>query len=328
MTNIYDLPDSGVPLSDEALRALASLPPEHAAELVDFVADSGQDIRDPSNYIAFTVSKGFVSRRGQGGGQGPGDLPPEPPPVVRRDVVKPSRRLDPIGGHGAPTGASFTPSSQRQPPAPEPPPPVNVGAGVPVAKPNMIPNNATALEMRLLNLNSMDLWEGQQIDLISFMALRCLREPEAMDILENFEAKSRKTIIESPNNYVQATVSKILKGAGKGAFAEDKGKGKGKGGKDKDKGKDKEGYGKASGKDKDKDAGKNLTGNKSTQRALELGLELSNAAQSALSAMSLRDAFDLLDGAVLAAATGDDASQHILRATRGASGQERRSRPY
>jgi hypothetical protein len=55
--------EAGLMFSDEALSALASLPNEHASELLCFVLEKHTELRDPSNYIASTVARGFKSRR-------------------------------------------------------------------------------------------------------------------------------------------------------------------------------------------------------------------------------------------------------------------------
>jgi len=61
--NLWRLDEAGVKLTDEATRALASLPAHYAEELVDSVAAKSGSIHDPSNYIACTVARGFESRR-------------------------------------------------------------------------------------------------------------------------------------------------------------------------------------------------------------------------------------------------------------------------
>ncbi|CAE8632377.1 unnamed protein product [Polarella glacialis] len=62
----------GLTLTSEALTALAGLPPEHAAELLEFVLEKSGELRDPSNYVVSTCSRGFKSRRTGGFGGGPG----------------------------------------------------------------------------------------------------------------------------------------------------------------------------------------------------------------------------------------------------------------
>lgn len=297
VTSIWRLQDMGVELTDEALRALSTLPAEHAAEIVDFVADSPQGhFRDPSNYIASTVARGFVSRRGngssppmgvyEGGGKGEGHYGSG----GKGDSHYGGAGSGGGGGYGGGGGGSPAPWRGSAPAAAVSAPPP-----APMLSQSMIPHDVSSLEMRIMQLNAMNLWKDLQIDLPSYLALRCVPQHQALEILDAMEAKSKFTGISSPCNYVQATIAKIQKGLGKGNFGKSKsadyscGKGKAD--------------------------SLNTTGNLSGQRAAELGLSLSQDAHHALAAMALRDAFQILDGAVQAAATGADASDYIVRAT-------------
>mmetsp|Transcript_84336 Transcript_84336/g.103345 ORF Transcript_84336/g.103345 Transcript_84336/m.103345 type:complete len:360 (+) Transcript_84336:83-1162(+) len=52
----------GLDLSEEAVRALLTLPSTHASELLEAVADKQETLRDPSNYVVSTIARGYVSR--------------------------------------------------------------------------------------------------------------------------------------------------------------------------------------------------------------------------------------------------------------------------
>eukprot|EP00928_Gymnodinium_smaydae_P080756 TRINITY_DN64397_c0_g1_i1.p2 TRINITY_DN64397_c0_g1~~TRINITY_DN64397_c0_g1_i1.p2 ORF type:complete len:369 (-),score=98.70 TRINITY_DN64397_c0_g1_i1:65-1135(-) len=62
---------AGVPLTEEASSALLQAPMAHAAEILDYVAERAQEIRDPSNYIVATLARGYMPR-GEKGDKGKG----------------------------------------------------------------------------------------------------------------------------------------------------------------------------------------------------------------------------------------------------------------
>lgn len=297
VSNTVRLHQANIELTEEALRALSTLAPTHSAELIDFVCDSSPGtLRDPSNYIASTVSHGFTSRR-------------------TGDVYESRERHAPVADHGRRPfadhgGRPFVDHGGKGAFAAAP-------AAAPLALPShMIPKDATSLEMRVLNLNALNLWDGQQVDFPSFLALRSLDDHTALDVLDGMEHKSRVSGISKPCNYVQATVNKIVKGHGKCGSGKDgkdgkapflhpvgsgKGFGKGKGGKD--------------------DGGRNPTGNLSGQRAAEIGLTLTDQAHHILANMGLRNAYELLDCAAEIAQNGTNPSDYIISCTSQTSDQ-------
>jgi len=202
-------------LNDDAVRALLQLEVGHASELLETVADKHTTLRDPSNYIIVTVQRGFVSKA-----RDPSPQPPPPPPQQPRRV--PPRQ------------------PPRQPPQPPPweppvvtPAPINsapaaydngsVGKTVAVHGPSsLVPSNLSQVEAKVLELNAQDLWSGQSISVETLLALRCVRQDQALGLLTSLEAKGRgkgSVSIQSPNNYVQAAVVKIGKEKAEGASA-------------------------------------------------------------------------------------------------------------
>jgi len=164
--SLLRMQEAGVELDEMAKQALATLPPEHASEMIEYVADNARSLRNPSKYISSTVARGFVPR-GTAGGKGG-------PPLA---------------------GAAAVADSSR-------PPPPNIHV-------SLIPADATALEKRILGLNLQTLSGSQQIDFLTYLALRCVPLWKAAELLDSLEAKSGT--ISSPCNYIQAAVTKIQK---------------------------------------------------------------------------------------------------------------------
>ena len=52
----------GLQLSDEAVKALLTIPCSHASELLETVSEKHTTLRDPSNYVISTIAKGYVPR--------------------------------------------------------------------------------------------------------------------------------------------------------------------------------------------------------------------------------------------------------------------------
>jgi len=74
-----------------------------------------------------------------------------------------------------------------------------------------VPSDASALEKRVLHFNSI-CQPQQQIDFITYLALRCVPQWQYNELLDSLEAKSG--VIASPCNYIQAAVTKIQRGQG------------------------------------------------------------------------------------------------------------------
>ncbi|CAJ1454666.1 unnamed protein product [Effrenium voratum] len=139
-----------------------------------------------------------------------------------------------------------------------------------------VPPDASTVEMAILDLNQKDLWQGQRLDANSLLALRCVPEEQAMDILGSLFSKgSGKGVIRNPNDYLQAAVAKIMRDGGSSG------------------------------------GGMNFTGNQTRQRAQQLGLYLEDETLQALSKMPLRASVKLLEGAVQAQSTGEDPNNFI-----------------
>ena len=52
----------GLQLSDEAVKALLTIPSSHASELLETVSEKHTTLRDPSNYVVSTIAKGYVPK--------------------------------------------------------------------------------------------------------------------------------------------------------------------------------------------------------------------------------------------------------------------------
>jgi len=76
------------------------------------------------------------------------------------------------------------------------------------------PHDITPLERKCIELNASGLWQGQQIDISTLFALRCLPPNQAIDILDVFASKGRGKggTISNINNYLQAGVAKVQRG--------------------------------------------------------------------------------------------------------------------
>ncbi|CAL1126038.1 unnamed protein product [Cladocopium goreaui] len=63
---------AGLSLSDDAVQALLTIPASHASEILEAVAEKHTDLRDPSNYVIATITRGYVPRSDGGGKSGGG----------------------------------------------------------------------------------------------------------------------------------------------------------------------------------------------------------------------------------------------------------------
>ena len=52
----------GLVLSADAITAILTIPSSHASELLESVSAKHETLRDPSNYIVSTISKGYVPK--------------------------------------------------------------------------------------------------------------------------------------------------------------------------------------------------------------------------------------------------------------------------
>ena len=52
----------GLQLSDEAVKALLTIPSSHASQLLESVAEKHTTLRDPSKYVVATIAKGYVPK--------------------------------------------------------------------------------------------------------------------------------------------------------------------------------------------------------------------------------------------------------------------------
>lgn len=151
---------SGVLLSQDAANALMSLPSQHAAAILEFVAVNKAELPDPSQHILATVA------------QTKAQISVAVTPVVPQVV-----------------------------------PPANPHV------PSLIPPDITPLELLMTQLNQENLWGDQQLDVGTLLALRCLPQNEAVEMVQQFSGKGRGKGggIANINNYMQAAVAKIQK---------------------------------------------------------------------------------------------------------------------
>lgn len=168
--SLQKLRDESIEVDDMAQQALASLPPEHALEMLEYIEENHSYLRNPSNYISSTVARGFVPRRS-------------------------NQAVAAHTGKGGCAQAAYS-----------------FPTGGPAVNVNLVPTDATPLERRILQINSHSLPAGQQIDFMTYMALRCIPSWQASELLDSLAAKSG--FISSACNYIQAAVTKINRGQG------------------------------------------------------------------------------------------------------------------
>ncbi|CAE7524764.1 unnamed protein product [Symbiodinium sp. CCMP2456] len=140
-----------------------------------------------------------------------------------------------------------------------------------------VPPDVTLMERAVLDLNQRDLWNGQNLDANSLLALRCLSEEQAMDLLGSLYSKGTGkggVSISNPNNYLQAAIAKIVRTG--------------------------------------MSSGMNFTGNQTRQKAAELGLSLEDLTLKALARLPLRSSVKLLESAAAAQMGGADPNAVII----------------
>lgn len=296
---------AGLSLSDEAVKALLTVPASHASEILEAVAEKHTELRDPSNYVVATISRGYVPRAegggtfgkgggfagggGYGGGYGGGG---KSGGSLYETIYGRGKdgygggKGGGYGGYSAPIGgASFGKGYGGGP---------GYGAGGYLwggkdggkgsRGGGLIPEDVTLLEKSVLELNEQDLWAGQEISPATLLALRCIGHDDAMELLQNLQSKGMSKGskgIGNLNNYIQAAIANILRdGPGSGSS---------------------------------KGLGKNHTGNQSRQKAEELGLVLEESTFETLAHMPLRRATALIEQASQRQAEGEDPNIFIDR---------------
>jgi len=198
-------------LNDEAVTALLQLETAHASELLEIVADKHTSLRDPSNYIVATIARGFVPKANANDPPPPPGLPPGLPrtPPPRQPLPHPPQP-PPWGPHVVPPHSSAPPVYTNG----------SMGKSAGPRGPNdLVPPDLSQVEAKVLELNAQDLWSGQQINVETLVAMRCVRQDQALQLLGSLEAKGRGKggiSVRDPNNYVQAAVVKIGKSAAEG----------------------------------------------------------------------------------------------------------------
>jgi len=263
--------EAGVNLTDDAIQALLKLPTQHASQLLEQVAEKKTKgvIRDLSNYVIATVARGYHPKEG---GLVGGHLGLQP---------RPKTQAEPHAPLAAQLAAQpqLAPAFQRGV-APAPGHDRSKGKGKSTIE--LVPPDATVVEMAILDLNQKDLWDGQRLDAESLLALRCLPEEQGMDLLGSLFSKGsgkggKGTVkIRNPNDYVQAAVAKIIREGGTGS--------------------------------------RNFTGNQTRQKAMEMGLTLEDETLQLLSKMPLRSSVKFLEAGKQALQRGEDPNSAIALA--------------
>jgi len=284
----------GLALSDEAVKALLTIPASHASEILEAVADKHTELRDPSNYVVATISRGYVPRSesnshgGKGGGYGGGKAGSglyesiyggrggQPGYDNYGQGGKGPGYGAPIGGGGN-FGKSAGYGAQGH---------SMWGGGKDSGKgPRsvVLPEDVTPVESAVLELNEKDLWSGQEISAATMLSLRCIPQEEALELLQNLQGKGLSKGskgIGNLNNYIQAAISKMTREGAAGPTAKGAG-------------------------------GKNRTGNQSRMKAEELGLLLEESTFETLAHMPLRRATSLIEQAAQRQAEGEDPNGFI-----------------
>mmetsp|Transcript_48521 Transcript_48521/g.90927 ORF Transcript_48521/g.90927 Transcript_48521/m.90927 type:complete len:381 (+) Transcript_48521:55-1197(+) len=248
---------AGVDLNDDAIKALLKLPTHHASQLLEQVAEKKGVIRDLSNYVCATVARGFHPKESVG----------VAPSMMLRSHA-PKYQSSPLAGlqqmSASKGGGVFGKGKGKE--------------AVPNTTVELIPPDISMMERAVLDLNQRDLWHGQNLDANSLLALRCLPQEQAMDLLGALYSKGSgkgSVSIANPNNYLQAAIAKIIRDGGV-------------------------------------TTGRNFTGNQTRQKAAELGLMLEDNTLQVLSRLPLRSSVKLLEAAVTAQAQGDDPNLVIV----------------
>lgn len=252
----------GLSINGEALSAIAGLPSDHAAELLEFVLEKAPELRDPSNYIMSTIARGFKPRRSMGssqragassststsfGGQSSfgGGAPADSQDVISQGLQRlselglqiddsarqalatlsaehASEMIDYVAENynhlrnpsnyiSSTVARGFVPRGQKGSDKGK-----GGKGGGSAGNFQHVPNDVSLIERRATHINS-NLAPEMRIDFVTYLALRCLPEWQAADLLDGLEM--RISSISNPCNYLQAAVTKIQRG--------DKGKGKG-----------------------------------------------------------------------------------------------------
>lgn len=161
----------GLQLSLDAVNALASLPPEQASELLEFVALRKDQLQDPNGYILSEVTRMLST---------PGD-------VALYDSLAP---------------VAIAPSTGAAAIAPL------------VANPELLPPDVSAVEQECLQLNASGIFSEQTIDVESLLALRCLTQEQALELLDQvqlkYQAADRGASVGNLNSYIRAAAWKII----------------------------------------------------------------------------------------------------------------------
>ncbi|CAE7199186.1 unnamed protein product [Symbiodinium sp. CCMP2592] len=244
----------GLQLTNEALEALAGLPPEHAAELLEFVLEKSGELRDPSKYVVSTIARGFQPRRlrGQQNFAAPLDagdilarawqriqamgiyledsakqalsqLSTEHAGEMLEYVIEHHQNLrNPSGYIVSTINRGFVPRSQRR--GGDRGPRHDRGhSGPPGTKSSLLPQNLTPLERRCLELNA-HIPAGQRIDVPTYLTLRCLPQWQAAEVLDGLEVRlatsAGQSEVGSVCSYLQTAVS-IIQG-GESRLSKDK----------------------------------------------------------------------------------------------------------
>jgi len=133
----------GLKLTDEAVRALLTLPDYAASELLDAVTEKHTELRDPSNYVCSTIARGYLPRATDAGNQQTADGPmpvgpvggPLPVGAVGEGDVTVTATADggamPPAADTAPDAGTVTATADAgaMPPAADPPPDPGTPAG-------------------------------------------------------------------------------------------------------------------------------------------------------------------------------------------------------
>jgi len=164
---------------------------------------------------------------------------------------------------------------------------------------SLVPSDVTPVESRVLELNAQAVLE-RPLSAETLLALRCVDEGSALQLLSSLEAKGRgkgNVIIQNPNNYVQAAVVKIKKGLAEQGPAFDGGSPSSR----------REHFSPAPAARRAAD-----DPNPSRQRAHELNLELDEQALELIGKIPVEECHWLLEAAAWIQAQNEDPSEHVM----------------
>jgi len=151
-----------------------------------------------------------------------------------------------------------------------------------------------------VELNSQDLWSGQSLSVETLLALRNVRQDQALQLLSSLESKGRgkgSVSVQNPNNYVQAAVVKMGNRAAESVPP-------------------------ATAPVVVPPPNWNYADKKTRNKAAELGLDLEESALKRLARQPMKEAMSILEAAAWVASNNQDPNEFVHSELRQLEGAE------